>query len=110
VPTAYKVLGQVCPATTAATPLYTVASTTQVVVSSIAVANLATASRTYRVAVRPNGATLASLHYLAYDVTVAANDSTVITLGATLDTADVVDVRASAANDLAFTIFGAELT
>ena len=109
-PTAYKVLAQSCPTTTAQTAIYTVASTTQVVVSSIVVANLATSNHTYRIAVQPNGATLASLHFVGYDVTVPANDSTTLTLGLTMDDTDVISVRTSSANNLVFQIFGAELT
>jgi hypothetical protein len=108
--TTYKILGQVTPGTTAASTLYTVPSTTQVVVSSLVVCNLTTTARTYRLAIRPDGATLASSHYLAYDTTVAANDSTIMTIGATLDSTDVVTVQESAANTLTFTVFGAELT
>ena len=108
--TAYKVLGQICPATTAVTLAYSVPATTQVVVSSIVIANLATSNNTYRVAVRPDGATLASQHYIAYDTTVAANDSTILTIGATLDATDDIVVQSSTANSLAFTVFGAELT
>lgn len=106
----YKVLGQICPSTTAATALYTVPATTSVVVSSIVVANLATSNNTYRLAIQPNGATLASQHYLGYDVTVPANDSTTLTLGLTMDASDVVTVRSSSANNLVFQIFGVEIT
>ena len=108
--TTYKILGQVTPGTTAASTLYTVPSTTQVVVSSLVVCNLTTTARTYRLAIRPDGATLASHHYLAYDTTVAANDSSALTFGITIDSTDIITVQESAANTLAFTVFGAELT
>ena len=68
--TTYKVLGQSNPAATTATTLYTVPAGTQAVVSTIVIANLATASATFRIAVRPNGAALANSQYIAYDVTV----------------------------------------
>jgi glucose-6-phosphate dehydrogenase assembly protein OpcA len=107
--TAYKVLGQSAPAATTATALYTVPSSTEAIISTIVVANRAAAARSYRIAIRPDGASLANQHYLAYDVAIAANDSTALTLGITVDAADVVEVYASAA-DLSFTAFGSELS
>jgi glucose-6-phosphate dehydrogenase assembly protein OpcA len=107
--TNYKVLGQSAPAATTATALYTVPSSTEAIISTIVVANRAAAARSYRIAIRPNGASLANQHYLAYDVAIAANDSTALTLGITVDAADVVEVYASAA-DLSFTAFGSELS
>jgi len=104
---AKKVLGQSNPSATTATTLYTVPSAKEAVISSISIANLASSSATYRIAVRPAGATLANLHYLAYDVTVGASDTTIITVGITLATTDVVTIYASTAN-LAFSAFGDE--
>lgn len=108
-PTVYKVLGQSNPAATTATTLYTVPSATSTVVSTISVSNLAATSATFRIAVRPAGAVLANQHYLAYDVPIAGNDSTAITIGVTLATTDVVTVYASTAN-LAFSAFGSEIS
>jgi glucose-6-phosphate dehydrogenase assembly protein OpcA len=105
----YKVLGQSAPSATTDTTLYTVPSATQAVVSTIVVANRASSTATYRIAVRPAGATLANVHYLAYDVIVGANDSTTLTLGLTLGATDVITVRASSA-DLTFSLFGSEIT
>ncbi len=82
--TTYKVLGQVNPSATTATTAYTVPSATETVVSSIVVANLGGSSATYRIAVRPDGATLANQHYLVYDATIAGTDSITLTLGITL--------------------------
>ena len=107
--TTYKVLGQVNPSATTATTLYTVPSATQTVVSTISVCNQASTAATYRIAIRPAGATLAGLHYIAYDATVAANDSTMFTIGITLATTDVVTVYASTAN-LSFGAFGSEIS
>ena len=107
--TTYKVLGQSAPAATTATTLYTVPSATEAVISTIIVANRAATAATYRIAIRPNGATLANEHYIAYDVTVGAGDSTTLTLGLTIDAADVLTVYASTAN-LTFSAFGSEVT
>jgi glucose-6-phosphate dehydrogenase assembly protein OpcA len=108
-PTVYKVLGQSNPAATTATTLYTVPALTSTVISTISVANLTGTAATFRIAIRPAGATLANQHYLAYDVTVAASDTTVMTLGVTLATTDVITIYASTAN-LAFSAFGSELS
>ena len=104
----YKVLGQVAPSATTATTAYTVPSATEAVLSTIVVCNRAASAGTYRIAVRPNGATLATSHYVAYDIAIAANDSTALTLGITLDAADVLTVYASSA-DMTFSVFGSEI-
>lgn len=109
-PQAYKVLGQVKPADTNLTTLYTVPSATSAVISTLIVCNRAATSKSFRIAVQPAGATIDDKHYLAYDVVIAANDSTCLTLGLTLATTDVVSVRSSAADDLSFNAFGSEIT
>ena len=108
-PTTYKVLGQVAPSATTATTLDTVPSATQCVVSTIAVCNRAATAATYRIAVRPAGATLANEHYIAYDAPLAANNSIFITVGVTLAATDVITVYASTA-DLSFSAFGTEIS
>ena len=107
--TVYKVLGQSAPDATTNTTLYTVPADTSAVISTIVVANRVATSATYRIAVRPAGATLANQHYIAYDITVGASDSTTITLGITLAATDIITVYASTAN-LSFNIFGSEIT
>ena len=104
----YKVLGQVVPSATTATTAYTVPSSTQAVVSTIVVCNRASSAGTYRIAIRPDGASLATSHYVAYDIAIAANDSTALTLGITLGDTDVVTVYASSA-DMTFSVFGSEI-
>lgn len=106
--TTYKVLGQLAPSATTATTLYTVPSSTQAVVSTIAVCNRAATAGTFRIAIRPNGASLANEHYIAYDSTVGANDSTFLTIGVTLGDTDVITVYASSANQ-SFSAFGSEI-
>jgi hypothetical protein len=106
--TTYKVLGQSNPSATTATTLYTVPSSTSTVVSTVTVCNQAGSTASYRIAVRPGGATLAAQHYLAYDIVIAANDTTALTLGITLATTDVVTVYASSAT-LSFSAFGSEI-
>ena len=106
--TVYKVLGQQNPAATTATSLYTVPASTSTVVSTITVCNQASSAATFRIAVRPAAAVLAAQHYIVYGATVAASDTTTLTLGLTLATTDVVTVYASSAN-LSFNAFGSEI-
>lgn len=107
--TAYKVLGQSAPSATTATTLYTCPASTQTVISTIAVCNRGASSGTFRIAVRPNGATLTNAHYIAFDAAIAARDTLFITVGATIDAADVIEVFASTA-DFSFNAFGSEIT
>lgn len=108
-PAVYKILGQVATAATTNTTLYTVPADTEAVISTIVVSNRNNVPATYRIALRPAGATLAVQHYIAFDVTVGVNDSTTITLGLTLSATDVITVFASSAN-LTFNVFGTEVT
>lgn len=107
--TAYKVLGQSNPSATTATTLYTVPSSTSTILSTITICNQTSTSGTYRVAIRPAGATLAAQHYVAYDVVIAGNDTTALTLGLTLAATDVVTIYASAAT-MSFNAYGSELS
>ena len=105
----YKVLGQSAPSATTDTDVYTVPSATEAVISTVVIANRSGSDATYRIAVRPDGATIANEHYVAYDITVGAGDSTALTLGITMDAADVLTVQASTA-DLSFSVFGSEIS
>ena len=106
--TTYKVLGQSNPSATTATTLYTCPAATQTVISTITVTNQAGTSGTYRIAIRPNGATLATEHYIVYDATISANSVTAYTLGITIGASDVVTVYASS-GDFSFNAFGSEI-
>ena len=108
-PTTYKVLGQSNPSATTLTTLYTVPSATNAVVSSITVANLAATAATFRIAVRPAGASIANSQYIGYDITVGASDTTVLTMGITMNATDVLSVYASTAT-VTFSAFGSEIS
>ena len=107
--TTYKVLGQSNPSATTNTTLYTVPSATSAVVSSIMICNQTASAATYRIAVRPAGASVASQHWIVYGATVAASDTTILTVGLTLATTDVITVYASTAN-LSFSAYGSEIS
>jgi hypothetical protein len=106
--TTYKVLGQASPAATTATTAYTVPSSTEAVISTITVCNIGPSPATYRIAVRPDGATLENKHYIVYDSSVGPQTTETFTLGMTLNAADVVTVYTSSAT-LAFNLFGSEI-
>jgi hypothetical protein len=93
----------------ALTTLYTVPATTNTVISTLSIANRGTTNATYRIAIRPAGASIANTHYIAYDSTIAANDGILLTIGITLATTDVVSVSASA-QSLTFNLFGSEIS
>jgi hypothetical protein len=105
--TTYKVLGQVIGAASN-TNLYTVPAATEAIISTIVVCNQAASSKTFRIMVRPNNETLASKHYIAYDVSILANDSIALTLGITIDATDKLDIYSTDAN-VSFTAFGSEI-
>ncbi len=106
--TNYKVLGQVIPAASTLTTLYTAPAATQAVCSTISVCNQGV-STTFRVAVRPAGAAIEAKHYVVYDASVDQYDTVFLTLGVTLAATDVVSVFAGTAN-VSFNLFGSEIT
>lgn len=108
-PNVYKVLAQSNPSATTATTLYTVPASTSAVISTITVCNQAASAGSFRIAVRPAGAALAAQHYVAYDVAIAANDTTALTLGLTLATTDIVTIYASSAT-MSFNAYGSEIS
>lgn len=105
---AYKVLGQVIPAASTLTSLYTTPAATQAVCSTLSVCNQGV-STTIRVAVRPAGAAIEAKHYIVFDASVNQYDTVFLTLGITLAATDVVSVLAATAN-VSFGLFGSEIT
>lgn len=108
-PFSYKVLGQVNPAATTATTLYTVPAGNSAVISSITICNQATTNATIRLAVRPAGEVLAAKHYIAYDTLITGNDLLTISIGISLATTDVVTCYANTTT-VSFSIFGSEIS
>jgi hypothetical protein len=104
----YKILGQKSPAATTDFNLYTVSGSKQAIINCITVANRDANSATYRISVRPDGATLTTDHYIAYDVQVGSNSSVALNLGLTLDTNDVITVQSSTAL-VTFNAYGVEI-
>lgn len=105
----YRVLGQEAPSATSNTDVYTVPSATEAVVSCIIVANRGNTDGTFRLAVRPDGATIANKHYIAFDTPILANDSITMTVGITMNAADVITAYCSSAN-MSVNVFGTEIS
>jgi len=103
----YKVLGQVLPAATTATTLYTVPAATQAVASTLSICNQGVTTQV-RVAVRPAGEALAAQHYIVYDTYVNSDDTLFLTIGVALSATDVVTVYAGTAT-VSFGLFGSEI-
>lgn len=106
---ALKVLGQLAPAATTLTALYTVPASTQTTCSSVVVCNRTAGTIKFRISVAIAGVGDAVAQYLYYDVSVARTDTFIATLGITLAATDIVRVQSDTAN-VAFNLFGAEVT
>lgn len=104
----YKILGQSAPAANTDTNLYTVPASTEVVCSTLVVCNRGPGT-TFRVSVRPDGATLANSHYIIYDAPINQFDTVTLTMGITANAADVITVS-SPLSTLTFNLFGSEIT
>ena len=107
--TEYGIIAQSAPSATTNTDLYTVPAATEFVGSTLYICNRDATATTFRVALRPSGATITDAMYIAYDVPVAANDTTTVTSGLTLGAADKITVYAGNAN-LSFNLSGAEIS
>jgi hypothetical protein len=105
--TTYKVLGQVEPAATTLTTLYTTPAATQAICSTLSICNQGV-STLVRVAVRPAGEAINDKHYVVFDLAINANDTLPLTLGITLSATDVVSVYAGTAT-VSFNLFGSEI-
>ena len=106
----YKVLAQLATFATTNTDLYTTPTETQTVVSTLVIANRsATTAGSYRIAVVPSGSSLGNEHYIAYDVTLDAKDSAMLSIGITLMAGDKIIVYSSS-DFFSFSVFGVEFS
>ena len=105
----YKSPAQSVPAAQTLSTLYTVPSATQTVVSNIHICNFGATSASVRIAVRPDGASIADQHYLFYGLTVTAYDTIELGHGITMDASDVLSIWASTAS-VSFNLSYAEVT
>ena len=105
---AYKILGQVSDASSNDVALY-VSTGVETIVSSIVVCNRESAANTFRIAAKTDTSNVADTDYLAYDTSIAANDTVTLTLGITLQAGAEISVGASDAN-VTFQAFGTQIT
>lgn len=104
----YKTLGQLNPAATTLSTLYTVPASTSTVCSSIIACNQSTAT-TFRIQVAVAAASSNVKQYIFFDAPLSANESQLYTLGITLAATDVVRVY-STSGFVSFNLFGCERT
>jgi hypothetical protein len=105
----YKVLAQSNPGANTLTTAYTVPADRATVLSTVVITNFGPSPASYRIAIRPAGASITQPMYIAYDITVPALDASALTLGLTLATTDVVSVYSSSGL-VNFNIFGSEIS
>ena len=105
--TTYKVLGQLAPASTSG-DLYTVPSATEAVISTLIEVNTGTTNSTISIAIRKNGASIATDQYIINGLILNPKVTLAYTSGLTMDAADVITVI-STNNDCAFSAFGSEI-
>ncbi len=106
----YKILGQVHPAGTSDTDLYTCPTATQAIVSTLTITNVTASPANARVWARINGAATAHVNAIIFDAPIASNTTVAFTLGLTVDAADIITVRTSTGNSLTFQLFGSEIS
>ena len=102
-----KVLGQLDPAATTTTVLYTTPNLAQTTVSSLVICNRTGGSITFRVSVHVAGASADDKQFLFYNEALAATTTRTVVIGMCLNQTDVVKVYASSA-DVSFNLFGVE--
>lgn len=105
----YKILGQVADASANDVELYLVPASTSAIVSSITVCNRESAANTFRISTKTDNSSVANTDYIAYDTSIAANDTVTLTLGITLQAGAEISVGASDAN-VTFQAFGTQIT
>ena len=109
--TTYKTLGQVASTGTVSTydTLYTVPASTSAIVSNIVVCNLTASAQYVRLACS-NLTNPARKDFIAYGVTVPANDTIPLVIGVTLDSTVKYLLCSSTSASLSFSAFGDEIT
>ena len=89
--------------------LYSTGGATTAVISSILITNTAASSATYRIGIMATAGTPAAAEWLVYGSTVAANDTTCLTLGITLGNTQYIRVSSSA-NTVTFSAYISEVS
>jgi len=108
----YKQLGAAAGSGTIGTAanLYSASGTagTSTIISSIVICNASSSSATYTVAINTASATYAAGRYIAFQATVAANDTVVLTAGIVLDPTNRYLNVSSSSTSVNFSAYGVE--
>jgi hypothetical protein len=105
----FKVLGQLKPAATTLTDLYTVPAVTSATLSTLVVCNQSSIPTTFRMSAAIAGAADALSQYEFYDMPIQGNDTIPITMGITLAATDKIRVY-SASGNVSFNAHGVEVS
>ena len=106
----YKRLGSTVVTADTDTSLYTVAASTQTIISSVVVCNIGSTTRTFRIALVPGAiGTVSNDDYIYYDVIIPGNDTFIATAGLILEATHSILVRADHA-EVVFSAYGSENT
>jgi hypothetical protein len=87
-----------------------VPSATNTIVSTLSVTNDTSSAATFRIYLRKAGAAAGAVNALYWDAPLAANSTILVTAGITLEATDIITVRSSVGDALAFQAFGSELS
>lgn len=109
-PTAYKVLGQANPSTTANADLITVGAGKSQVISTLNIANNSASTASAQVWVRVAGAAASATNIVVPTISISANTALSLTLGICLAATDVLTVQSSVGSALSFSAFGSEIS
>ena len=107
--TNYKIVGQLKPSANTLSDVYTVPGSTETVISTITVCNHTATNASYSLALAPNGEATNDKHFIVRGGVVPAADAIGVTLGITLDAADVVRCNTNT-DGVSFNVFGSEIT
>lgn len=105
----YIKLADSSPSAATATTLYTVPSSTDVVVSLITVCNRSSVATSFRIGIDVGGSGDADAQWSYYDCPIAGNETLEVMRGATCTATDLVRVYATLAT-LSFNLFGVKKT
>lgn len=90
------------------TTLYNTTASTTAVISTIAVCNRSANNKQYRIGIDDSAGTPATNEFIAFDATVAANDTSFITVGVCLSNNQYIRVS-STDNTVTFSAFVSEI-
>lgn len=108
--TTYKILGQVRPAVTTVTDLYTVPASTEAVISTITASNVDGAASNISIYVVPDAGSASEANALVFEAELGANTVQAFTIGITLAAGDKIAVQSATASAVTYQAFGSELS